>query len=65
MKIYFYKYTRENLEKSKVFEFQRFHGFWTRTVSMDFSCLYASSSSLYCLYGNILLHALQLVDFKA
>ena len=48
-----------------MFEFQRFHGFWTRTVSMDFSCLYASSSSLYCLYGNILLHVLQLVDFKA
>ena len=43
MKIYFYKYTRENLEKSKVLEFQRFQGFWTSIVGMDFSRLYASS----------------------
>ena len=39
----------ENLEKSKVLEFQRFQGFWSSSVSMDFSCLYASSSSLYCI----------------
>ena len=32
----------ENLEKSKVLEFQRFQGFWTSTVGMDFGWLYAS-----------------------
>ena len=48
MKIYFYKYTREIFKKSKVLEFQRFQGFWTSTVSMDFSWLYASS--LWLLY---------------
>ena len=46
-------------------EFQRFQGFWTSTVSMDFSWLYASSSSLFSVIGNILLYVLQLVDFKA
>ena len=35
---------------------------------MDFSCLYASSQwccIVFVCYGNILLHVLQLVDFKA
>ena len=65
MKIYFYKYTSGILEKSKVLKFKRFQGFWTSTVSMDFSWLYASSSSLLVVIGNILLHVLQLVHFKA
>ena len=43
MKIYFYKYTSGILEKSKVLEFQRFQGFWSSSVGMDFSRLYASS----------------------
>ena len=43
MKIYFYKYTSGILEKSKVLKFQRFQGFWSSSVGMDFSRLYASS----------------------
>ena len=37
----------EILEKSKVLKFQRFQGFWSSSVGMDFSLLYASSSSLF------------------
>ena len=46
-------------------EFQRFQGFWTSTVGMDFSWLYASSLGCLVYVGNILLYVLQLVDFKA
>ena len=46
-------------------KFQRFHGFWSSIVGMDFGWLYASSLGCIVCYGNILLHVLQLVDFKA
>ena len=42
MKIYFYKYTSGIFKKSKVLEFQRFQGFWSSSVGMDFGVLYAS-----------------------
>ena len=46
-------------------EFQRFQGFWNGSACMDFGCLYASGLWCCIVCGNILLHMLRLVDFKA